>query len=143
MIHPDRVMIGGGLVLVMIGLVSGLLVPSVSVERLGLAAHLAAVTNGVLLIAIGAIWHHVRLSRRLGILAVSALLYGTYANWFSVQLASIWDAGQLLKIANPTPTAAPWQELIVNAGLLSLSLAMIVGVGLVLMGFRRSRPVGN
>ena len=42
-------------------------------------------------------------------------------------------------IHGPSPTAQPWQELIVTVGLLSLTLAMIAGTLLVLLGYIQKR----
>lgn len=143
MSDPRRLLIGGGLLLSLLGLFSGLLVGAMAAPRVGLAAHLAAVTNGVLLIAIGAIWDRIDLSDRLLQMAAALLLYGTFANWGSVQLAAFWGAGGLLPIANPAPVASAWQEAVVSAGLLSLSLAMIAGLSLILWGFLRGSGAKN
>ena len=56
-----RWLIGGGVGLVMFGLLTGLVSGSLANPRMGLAAHVEALMNGIPLIALGAAWRHVRL----------------------------------------------------------------------------------
>ena len=57
-----------GMVLFLLGLGTGFAEQHFANVRMGLAAHLEGLMNGIFLIALGAIWHEVRLpfSRRLG-----------------------------------------------------------------------------
>ena len=128
-----------GALLFLLGLVTGILVPALRSPRLGLSAHLEGVMNGTFLMVLGAIWHHVHLSRSLSRLCFWLLLYGTFANWVSVLLGAAFGAGGLMPIAGGGMTAQPWQEFVVGAGLISLSLAMLLGCGLLTWGlFRRT-----
>ncbi len=128
-----------GAVLFMLGLVTGLFSSFAPNPRMGLSAHLEGVMNGAFLMALGAAWPHVRLGAAAEKAAFALLAYGTCVNWLSVTLAAMWNTGAMTPIASPAPTAAPWQEAIVNGGLISISLAMIAGVGLVIRGLFAAR----
>ena len=135
----SRILVALGALLFLLGLLTGVLVPALRSPRLGLSAHLEGVMNGTFLMVLGAIWHHVHLSRSLSRLCFWLLLYGTFANWVSVLLGAAFGAGRLMPIAGGGMTAQPWQEFVVGAGLISLSLAMILGCGLLTWGlFRRT-----
>lgn len=107
--------------------------------RMGLSSHLEGVMNGILLIALGAVWENVRLGPNPERAAFWSLAYGTSVNWLTTLLAAIWGAGSMMPIAAAERSAAPWQEAIVTAGLLSLTAAMFLGLGLVAYGVLRGR----
>lgn len=135
----SRTLVALGALLFLLGLVTGALVPAVRSPRIGLSAHLEGVMNGTFLMVVGAIWHHVNLSRSLSRLCLWLLLYGTFANWLFVSLAGVFGAGRMMPIAGGGMIAQPWQEFVVGAGLITLSVAMVIGCGLLTWGlFRRS-----
>jgi hydroxylaminobenzene mutase len=135
----SRVFLALGASLFLLGLLTGALVPMVRNPRIGLSAHLEGVMNGTFLMVLGAIWHRVNLSSSLSRLCFWLLLYGTFANWLFVLLGGVFGAGGMMPIAGGGMTGQPWQEMVVGAGLLSLSAAMVVGCGLLTWGlFRRS-----
>jgi len=139
-----RLLVALGALLFLIGLLTGALVPAARSPRLGLSAHLEGVMNGTFLMVLGAVWHHVRLSRRLAGLCFWLLVCGTFANWLFVSLGAVFGAGRMMPIAGGGITAAPWQESLVAAGLVSLSVAMVVGCGLLAWGlFRRGEAGGG
>ena len=135
----SRTLVALGALLFLLGLLTGVLVPAVRSPRIGLSAHLEGVMNGTFLMVVGAIWHHVHLSRSLSRLCLWLLLYGTFANWLFVSLGGVFGAGRMMPIAGGGMTAQPWQEFVVGAGLITLSVAMVIGCGLLTWGlFRRS-----
>lgn len=135
----SRTLVGLGALLFLLGLMTGVLVPAVRSPRIGLSAHLEGVMNGTFLMVLGAIWHHVHLSQPLSRLCCSLRVYGTFANWLSVLLGAAFGAGRLMPIAGGGVSAQPWQEFVVGFGLISLSVAMVVGCGLLTWGlFRRT-----
>lgn len=126
-----------GAALFLLGLLTGLATGVLANPRMGLSAHMQGLTNGLFLLAVGASWRFVSLGRAASAATFWLLAYGTVANWLSTLLAAAWNTGQLTPIHAPRPTAAAWQETIVSAGLLSLSLAMIAGTLLLLIGYAR------
>ena len=128
-----------GAALFFAGLLTGLVVGAFSNPRMGLSAHLEGVMNGTFLIALGAAWPHVRLTPLLDRCAFGLLAFGSIANWLVTLLSALWYTGALTPLAAPAPLAAPWQELVIQTGLMALSAAMIGGVALVLCGLLASR----
>ncbi|MEZ5893452.1 MAG: hypothetical protein R3C58_09990 [Parvularculaceae bacterium] len=123
-----------GAVLFLLGLLTGLVSNFAANPRMGLSAHLEGVMNGAFLIALGAAWGHVRLTAGSEKAAFLLLAYGTSVNWLTIILAAVWNTGALTPIASTTPSAAAWQEGVVTAGLISISLAMIAGMAIVIRG---------
>lgn len=130
--------LGAGLFL--LGLLTGLATGLFANPRMGLSAHMQGLTNGLFLLAVGAAWPQVALGPRASAATFWLLAYGTLANWASTTLAAAWNTGALTPIHGPAPTALAWQEAVVSFGLLSLSLAMIAGTLLLLIGFLRQPP---
>ncbi|MEW6366459.1 MAG: hydrogenase [Acidobacteriota bacterium] len=126
-----------GMFLFLLGLITGLFEAKFTNPRMGLAAHLEGVMNGILLVALGAIWAEVNLSATLKRTAYWTALYGTYVNWAVTILAAVFGTGALTPIAAPGRSARPWQEGLVTAGFISVGLAIIAAAVLVLWGLRR------
>jgi hydroxylaminobenzene mutase len=124
--------------LFLLGLLTGFVEPKFANPRMGLAAHLEGVMNGIFLVALGAAWAHVRLSPGLSSTAYWTALYGTYANWAVTSLAAILGTAALSPITGAGHGGRPWQEAIVTVGFLSVSIAIVACSILVLWGLRRS-----
>ena len=124
-----------GLVLFMAGLLTGFAAGVVKNPRMALSSHLEAVLNGMFLVLLGLLWPHLDLSKALGITAVALIVYAAYANWLATLLAAAWGAGRrLAPIAAAGHEASPAKERIVGFLLLSLSLSILAGVGIVIAG---------
>jgi (hydroxyamino)benzene mutase len=82
-----------GLVLFLLGLLTGLIVPILKNPRMGVASHVQGRTNGPFLVLVGLMWPHLHLSHAWEIVTVILRVYGTYANWLATQLGSLWGAG--------------------------------------------------
>jgi hydroxylaminobenzene mutase len=127
-----------GLVLFLLGLVTGLAIPALKNPRMGLASHLQGLTNGPLLVVVGLLWPHVHLDRGWAVIAVVLLSYGAYANWLATQLAAIWGAGRrFAPIAAGDHAASAAKEGVVNALLVSLAPAMIAATVILIVGVLR------
>jgi hydroxylaminobenzene mutase len=133
----SRALLALGAFLFLLGLLTGALIPAVRNARLGLSAHLEGVMNGTFLMVLGAIWHRVHLSDALSKLCFWLLVYGTVANWFFTLLGGVFGAARMMPIAGNGMTALPWQETVVGFGLITLSIAMVVGCGLLTWGLAR------
>lgn len=127
-----------GMFLFLLGLMTGLLETQFANIRMGLAAHLEGVLNGIFLLALGSVWTEVRHSRSLAGLTFGAALYGAYANWCFTTLAAVFGTGALSPVTAPGLKAAPWQETLITAGFMSVGVAMIAAAALVLWGLRKA-----
>lgn len=136
----NRRLIWHGMLLFLLGLFTGFAEPHFTNVRMGLAAHLEGVMNGILLLALGAIWPHVRLGPTARAAAFWTALYGTYANWFFTTLAAVFGTGALSPITAPGFKAQPWQESLVTAGLMSVGIVIVVSTLIFLWGLRAKAP---
>lgn len=126
-----------GMSLFLLGLLTGFAEQHFANIRMGLAAHLEGVMNGIFLLALGAVWPHVRLSATATVIAFWTILYGTYANWFITLLAAIFGTAALSPITGVGHSGQPWQETLVTAGFMSVGIVIVFASGLVLWGLRK------
>jgi (hydroxyamino)benzene mutase len=124
-----------GLVLFLLGLLTGVAVPALKNPRMALSSHLEAVLNGMFLVLLGLLWPHIHLPNAWGVTAVVLIVYSAYANWLAALLAAAWGAGRkLAPIAAADHVASAGKEGLVSFLLVSLSLSIVVGVGIVIVG---------
>lgn len=131
-----------GMFLFLLGLLTGLVEHKFTNVRMGLAAHLEGVMNGIFLLALGSVWSEVRLSLPVTALAYWCALFGTYANWACTTLAAIFGTAALSPISGAGHSGQPWQETLVTIGFIFVGVAIIVCAVLVLWGLRRRAPPG-
>jgi len=125
-----------GMLLFLLGLVTGFVEQRFTNVRMGLAAHLEGVMNGIFLLALGAVWKEVRLSAPAKATAYWTALYGTYVNWLVTTLAAIFGTAALSPITAVGHSGRPWQEDLVTAGFLSVGAVIVACSLLVLWGLR-------
>ena len=125
-----------GMFLFLLGMLTAFVEPHVTNVRMGLAAHLVGLTNGIFLIALGAIWNEVTLSPGAKAIAFWTALWGTYVNWLFTVLAAMYGTGAVSPVLAPGRSAQAWQEDFVMAGFVSVFLAMLTSSVLVLWGLR-------
>jgi (hydroxyamino)benzene mutase len=124
-----------GLTLFLLGLLTGFAVPALKNPRMALSSHLEAVLNGMFLVVIGLLWPHIHLSDVWGRTAVVLVVYSAYTNWLASLLAAVWGAGrQLAPIASGDHEASAAKERVVSLLLISLSVAIVIGVGILIAG---------
>lgn len=121
-----------------LGLITGFVEQKFANPRMGLAAHLEGVMNGMFLVALGGVWSEVKLSRRWKGAAYWSALYGTYINWAVTTVAAIFGTAALTPITGAGRNGQPWQEVLVTVGFTSVGLAMIATSVVVLLGLRRT-----
>jgi (hydroxyamino)benzene mutase len=90
-----RRLVWHGMLLFLLGLVTGLAEPQFKNVRIALAAHLEGVMNGIFLIALGAVWDKLRFSARQSAAAYWTALYG---NWMATVLAAVFGTAALSPI---------------------------------------------
>ena len=117
----NRRLMWHGILLFLLGLVTGLLDQRFTNMRMGVSAHLEGVMNGIFLIAVGAIWNEVRLSPPAKMAAFRTALYGTYANWVFTTLGAVLGTAAANPISAAGHHGQPWQESLVGAGFLSVA----------------------
>jgi (hydroxyamino)benzene mutase len=139
----NRRLMWHGMFLFLLGLFTGFAETHFANIRMGLAAHLEGVMNGIFLLALGAAWNELRLAPAPKRIAFGLALYGTYMNWLFTALAATFGTGALSPITAPGHAALPWQEKLVTAGFMSVGLAIVACTLLLLWGFRAKASVSN
>ena len=123
-----------GVILALLGSLSGVAPMVVTNARMGLAAHVGGIMNALLLLALGAVWSTVTLTPNREHLATRLLLGGAYGNWAITLFASITGAKEFAPLAGPGYGASA----VVEKGTLLLittaALCVLAGLGLVLSG---------
>jgi hydroxylaminobenzene mutase len=127
-----------GLVLFLLGLLTGVAVPALRNPRMGVASHLQGMTNGPFLVVVGLMWPHLDLSHGWEIVTVVLLTYGTYANWLATQLGAIWGAGhKFAPGATGDHRSSVSKERVVDLLLFMLAPAMLAATVLLVVGVLR------
>jgi len=136
-VGAGRRLIRCGILLFLLGLLTGLIVPALANPRMGLSSHLEGVMNGIFLVVLGLVWPRLRLSRAAQAIAFWLSVYGTFVNWAATLAAAAWGAGApMMPIAGLGHEGTRVQEGIIAFGLVSLALAMIATSCIVLWGLR-------
>jgi (hydroxyamino)benzene mutase len=123
-----------GILLFLLGLLTGLVGPKLKNPRMGLASHLEGVMNGMFLIILGLIWPRLGLSHGWLVATFWLIVYAAFANWLATLLAAAWAAGTLMPIAAASRRAAPGKERVIGFLLVSLALCVIVACVIILAG---------
>jgi (hydroxyamino)benzene mutase len=132
----DTLLLQIGILLFMLGLLTGFAVPKLANPRMGLSSHLEGVLNGIFLVALGLLWERLNLSTIWLAITFWLAIYGTFANWLATLLAAIWGAGSLMPIAAMGHQASLGKEGTIRFLLSTLSLALIAVCALVIVGLR-------
>ena len=104
--------------------------------RMGLAAHLEGLMNGILLLALGAAWTELRLASRTKTIAYWTALYSTYVNWLLTTVAAVLGTAALSPVLGAGHRAPAWQERLVTAGFMSIMLSILTDTILILLRLR-------
>ena len=128
-----------GVVLFFLGLVNGVLVSAFTNPRMGLSAHLAAIQSGMALLLFGLLWPKLSFSQVTERIASWGCILSMYAIWLALLLAAIFGTSAATPIAGSGFQGSGWQESLVTTILYAGSVGSIVGVALILVGFRNSR----
>jgi hydroxylaminobenzene mutase len=126
-----------GTCLFLLGLLTGFAETQFANMRMGLAAHLEGVMNGIFLIALGAIWTMVSLPPRAKTIAFWLALYGSYFNWIVTTLAAVFGTTVLSPITGAGHSGQPWQETLVGIAFQTVGTAIITCSVVLLWGLRR------
>jgi hydroxylaminobenzene mutase len=135
--ETNRRLMFHGMCLFVLGLLTGFAEQHFANVRMGLAAHLEGLMNGTFLVALGAIWTHVRLSPSAMTITYWTMLYGTYVNWLMTLLAAVFGTAALSPITGAGHSGQPWQESFVTIGFMSVGITIVTSSVLVLWGLRK------
>jgi (hydroxyamino)benzene mutase len=130
-----------GFVLILLSLIGGFFVPAMAVPRLGLSAHTIGILGGVLVIAIGVIWQHFKLSSAQVAWLKWSWLYSSYANWFACIVGAVLGAGKMTPLASAGLVGTDMAEALMAALFGSVGVASLIAVGLSLWGLRTQATV--
>jgi (hydroxyamino)benzene mutase len=125
-----------GMVLFLLGLITGFVIMKFVNPRQGLAAHLEGVMNGTFLVVAGFVWNELLLLTKAKKLLYGLLLYGTFANWFFTVLGAVWGTSRITPLAGAGFSGNEWQENIVATGLATVGLTMVISLLLLIYGLR-------
>jgi len=126
-----------GIILFLLGLITGFLLPLTANPRMALSSHLEGVMNGLFLLVLGLIWHRLAIGRRARRATFGLAVFGTFTNWATTLAAAFLGAGEsMMPFAAAGHTGNSGQELLISIGLVSLSVSMVTVSGIVLWGLR-------
>ena len=134
-----RKLLRAGTVLCLLALLTGLAIPAFTNPRMGLAAHVGGLMNGMFLLIVGLAWKELELSERAQKVTFLALVAGTFGNWASIVAAAAWGTASLTPIAGAGFGSSRFQEAVVKFGLVSVALAMLAGTVALFTGLRARR----
>ncbi len=125
-----------GMLLFLLGLLTGLIIMNTQNPKMGLAAHLEGVMNGTFLVVAGLVWKDLYLSEKIRKLLFMALIYGTFVNWLTTLISAIWGTSKMTPLSGAGFSGTGMQENIVAFGLISLTLAMLFSLTVMVYGLR-------
>lgn len=134
-----RRLLRSGTALCLLALITGLAVPLFANPRMGLAAHVGGLMNGIFLLVVGLAWKELELSERAQAWTFRALLVGTFGNWGSTVAAAAWGTGSLTPIAGGGLRSGQVQEAVVTLGLVAVGVTMLAGTVALFVGLRERR----
>jgi hydroxylaminobenzene mutase len=139
MTNRARRLLRSGTVLCFLALVTGLAIPLFANPRMGLAAHVGGLMNGIFLLVVGLAWKELELSERAQAWTFRALVAGTFGNWASTVAAAAWGTRTLTPIAGGGFGAGRLQEGLVGVGLVAVGVAMLGATVALWVGLRERR----
>jgi hydroxylaminobenzene mutase len=132
----ERRIVRHGFILIALALFSGFVVPAAEIPRLALSAHTIGVLGGVLLIAIGAVWHQFSLSRHQTRVLFWSWIYSSYVNWIGILVGALFGTGRMTPVASAGAVGPAAAEAVVSLLLVSVGVASLVAVGMSVWGLR-------
>lgn len=131
-----------GMLLFLLGLLTGVIMVNLENPRMALAAHLEAIMNGIFLVIAGLIWNELNISSAIKKITLATLLYGTYMNWFTTLLAAYFGTSKMTPIAGKGFNGTAVHDQIVSTGFISVGLTMIFSLTMIVYGLiKRNKSV--
>jgi (hydroxyamino)benzene mutase len=132
-----------GMILFLMGLVTGFIIMEMKNSRMGLAAHLEGVMNGTFLVVAGFVWNELKITTQLRRILFGTLVYGTFVNWFFTLVSAILGTSRTTPISGAGFTGTELQENLVTAGLASVGLTMVFSLLVIIYGLRGGKTTGT
>ena len=127
-----------GVLLFLLGLLTGFGIPKFRSPRIGLSAHLDAIESGLGLIAFGLLLLHLRISIGWASVIGHTMWISLYVLWLGLVVGAVFGTGRSIPIAGAGLVAKPWQE---NAAVTLISvgsIGAILAIGALLAQWRWS-----
>ena len=119
----------GGVLLFLLGLLTGVAIPAVRAPRIALSAHVAAIESGLALVVVGLLGARLALSDGWAAAIAHGLWISLYVLWLGLLLGAVFGTGRTLPIAGAGLRAEPWQErtafALIGAGSLGSAAAVL------------------
>ncbi len=124
-----------GVILLFMGLLTGLLIPHVKNPHMGLSAHLEGMMAGMMLLLMGGVvWRRLVLSDNYSNLVFWLLLYASYTTWAYTLLGAILGTSKMTPLAGAGYAAPGWQETLVAVLLVSEVLSVLAAFPILIYG---------
>lgn len=125
-----------GVLLFLIGLLTGFAIPACRSPRLGLSAHLTAVQSGAFLLALGLLWPRLVITPTWSSILAIVTCASLYMVWLSLLLAAIFGAGRGLPIAGQGIVTTAARQTAVTVLMAVGSLALVAAMAGLLITWR-------
>lgn len=136
MIPATDLLCFAGVLLFLIGLMTGFAIPACRSPRLGLSAHLTAVQSGAFLLGLGLLWPRLAMAPMWSSVLANTTWVGLYMIWLALLLAAIFGAGRGLPIAGGGIATTTAKQTAVT-GLMAIgSLAIVAAMAGLLVTWR-------
>ena len=99
-----------GVLLFLLGLLTGFAIPAVRAPRIALSAHVAAIESGLALVVFGLLGARLALTGGWAAAIAHTLWISLYVLWVGLLLGAVFGTGKTLPIAGAGLRAKPWQE---------------------------------
>ena len=136
----NRTLLIGGTILLFCSLFLGIFLPVFENPRMALSAHQVGITGGLLIVLMGLAWPHANLQGRQACRTTRLLLAGPYLIAISCVCGAVFGTSRATPIAGAGFVGERWQEVLVSLGLGIGSIASLIAVYVLLLGFVRRKP---
>jgi hydroxylaminobenzene mutase len=136
MIPATDLLCFAGVLLFLIGLLTGFAIPLCRSPRLGLSAHLTGVQSGTFLLALGLLWPRLTIAPTWRDVLADGTSISLYMIWLALLLAAIFGAGRGLPIAGGGITTTAVRQTAVTALMALGSLGIVAAMAGLLITWR-------
>jgi (hydroxyamino)benzene mutase len=136
MIPASDLLCFAGVLLFLIGLLTGFAIPLCRSSRLGLSAHLTGVQSGAFLLALGLLWTRLVIAPTWGSVLAIGTCASLYMIWLALLLAAIFGAGRGLPIAGQGITTTAVKQTAVTVLMAVGSLGIVAAMADLLVTWR-------